>query len=478
MQIRNRSRSRQRSRSRSRSMSRSISRTRKSHKPAKYLTFTEKTEIIREIEGKKSFENLVSKNLNENWDGFGWLLSNPNISRNFIEEHSDLPWDWIYIFRNKQLDINFINKYKNRIPLNHHESLKKILGNCISENQTLTMDFVETHIELPWNWQKLSRNPALTMDFVERHSRLPWDWEIMSDNPALTMDFVERHIGFNWDWQEMSDNPALTMDFVERHIRFNWDWRKMSDNPALTMDFVERHIGLPWSWKKMSENLALTMDFVERHIGLNWYFREISKNPALTMDFVERHIGLNWDWERLSENTSLTMDFVAIHPEFLVWNKISKNPALTMEFLEATLNNPSFHWNWNKISRNPALTEEFIREHPDFPWNWEEILFNAQISLDFVLENREIFGDKLKFMLTNPWIWYSYVTSDYDELPIDIDSFSLSFAQGLYSDRVFNFVYLNEMRYRESEELLEDLIGRDVTENVVGKYITGRRMYV
>ncbi len=413
MKTRNRSRSRSRQRSRSRTRKLNNSPKPKKHRfgfnPAKDLSFQQKTEIIREIEGKKSLENMVLNNPRENWD---WteLSSNPNISREFVEANPELPWAWDMIFIHKNIDANFIRRFQNRVIPRQGGDQQTEVYRCLSFNKYLPLSFVRENTEMPWHWKFLSTNPVITIDFVLEYPELPW----------------------NWDW--LSRNPSLSMNFVERHLT-----------------------EFPWNWYLMSENTSLTMDFVERHLNVGWYWDFMSENPSLTMNFVKRHLDKEWNWQY-----------------------ISKNSCLTMEFLEEHIHDPRFPWVWNYgVSDNPNLTEEFVINHyPEIPQKWNVIIDSraAQISLRYFMSNGEIPDHLLSQVLSIPFTWYCYVIGDYDELP-PIDYRVLSSMKGLYDDRVFNIAYMNELLYRESHDMLSDLVGEDVTENVIGEYITGRRMY-
>ena len=56
----------------------------------------------------------------------------------------------------------------------------------LSMNPNVTMNYVESHPELPgggnWSWSRLSCNPNVTIDFVEKHIDKPWDWSGLSQN--------------------------------------------------------------------------------------------------------------------------------------------------------------------------------------------------------------------------------------------------------------------------------------------------------
>ena len=48
----------------------------------------------------------------------------------------------------------------------------------------------------------------------------------MSNNPSVTLEFIEKHIDKPWDWGStgLSINPSITLEFIEKHIDKPWDW--------------------------------------------------------------------------------------------------------------------------------------------------------------------------------------------------------------------------------------------------------------
>jgi hypothetical protein len=70
----------------------------------------------------------------------------------------------------------------------------------------LTMEFVESHAERPWDWSKISSNSNITMDFVEAHPEKPWDWSGISKNPNLTLEYVDAHPEKPWNWNALAYN--------------------------------------------------------------------------------------------------------------------------------------------------------------------------------------------------------------------------------------------------------------------------------
>jgi hypothetical protein len=50
----------------------------------------------------------------------------------------------------------------------------------ISLNPNVTMEIIEKHYDLPWNWHSISRNPNITMKIIEKYPNKPWDWTVIS----------------------------------------------------------------------------------------------------------------------------------------------------------------------------------------------------------------------------------------------------------------------------------------------------------
>jgi len=92
-----------------------------------------------------------------------------------------------------------------------------------------------------WNFEGLSENPSITMEFVEKHfdKDLYWGYGL-SRNPStsLTMEFLEKHIDKNWSYYGLSRNPSITMEFLK-----NWSYYGLSKNPRITMEFLKC-----WKW--------------------------------------------------------------------------------------------------------------------------------------------------------------------------------------------------------------------------------------
>ena len=144
----------------------------------------------------------LAKNPNFTWDRFQELLgyapdtysfsANPNCSLALVEQY--LPtaplhrWDWLFL---SSLGVNSVEEIARR------------------------------RYEFPWNWAGVSQNPTLSHDFVLRHLYEPWSWDIVSANQALEVDRMieiqSQGMVMPWDWDRVCMNPTLRWDHFHKY---------------------------------------------------------------------------------------------------------------------------------------------------------------------------------------------------------------------------------------------------------------------
>ena len=151
--------------------------------------------------------------------------------------------------------------------------------NGLSGNPNITIDYVHTTPNHPWNWEGLSRNPNITMDHVIANPGLPWDWKGLSQNPSITMDHVLANPDHPWDWYWVSRNSNITMDYVLANPDLPWDWEELSCNPNITMDHVLANPNRPWNWGGLSRNPNITwQNVIELDGRITWSWTGIVCN--------------------------------------------------------------------------------------------------------------------------------------------------------------------------------------------------------
>ena len=89
----------------------------------------------------------------------------------------------------------------------------------ISSNPNITMEFIENHLEEPWdwNWNDISSNPNITMEMIKKHTKKPWKWSSISSNPNLTLEFIEKHIN-KIDLGSLSENKFTLINSKEPYM--------------------------------------------------------------------------------------------------------------------------------------------------------------------------------------------------------------------------------------------------------------------
>ena len=53
--------------------------------------------------------------------------------------------------------------------------------------------YIFEHIELSWNYSRLSENPNITMEDVINHPEIEWDIRRLIKNPSITWEHVKNN---------------------------------------------------------------------------------------------------------------------------------------------------------------------------------------------------------------------------------------------------------------------------------------------
>ena len=107
-------------------------------------------------------------------------------------------------------------------------------------NPNIKMEFINTNLDKPWDWQGISRNPNITMKYIKENPDKPWNWYGISWNPNITMKDILENPDNPWNWNGISRNP-FTRDKQEfqfqqyrRHLacyRIQQHWHRIRSNP-------------------------------------------------------------------------------------------------------------------------------------------------------------------------------------------------------------------------------------------------------
>lgn len=262
--------------------------------------------------------NFVRQNLEFKWD-WEFLSTKQNIK--VIELNPDLPWNMFSLSNNRTLTFEFIQKhpeipifpYHYSLSMNIQEIDKMIINNMevnydeLSLNQTLTSTFILKHSDKPWVFERLSNNDNLDFDLLVGLSE-DWNWEELAKNYKLTRKFLLYHINhFNTDeqWTEIYKNSIVSLTDLDLYPILFRGYKLLSYHPKLTSEYIRNHGSLDqWCPFGLSFNAGLKIKDFESlmQLGLNLSFVAMSDSPNLSYEFIYKYRHKNWDWVSLSKN--------------------------------------------------------------------------------------------------------------------------------------------------------------------------------
>lgn len=249
-----------------------------------------------------------------------------------------------------------------------------------------------------WNWSHLSKNKCISMDFIISHPELPWDYDDVFVNPNFTMDLWDvisdlrtdtAPLYNDWVFKSyIEGHPTLDIDFVlANHTNCNFDsyiWRLVSAH--IDIKYINIFPHFPWNYTFVSKNRTLTPEFIDSHIDEEWDMDNLSQNAhVITPDFIKKHPLMNWNWRHISGNMTTTFEFMLENlDKDLDWSEISAFDDLPICFVFEHL---EYDWDWAMVSTNRYITIPLLREFRNIPWNWSYLSSNVHISIEDIISN-------------------------------------------------------------------------------------------
>ena len=335
----------------------------------------------------KLFEKAKSKKTRSLWlrifkdyidnKDYHWDFSSLSHLQNILEEprllQLDKNWDWIYISEHakwintdkeedrlfkKFLDKFSFEKLSFRTDINlSEEVIKKYDSNynwdwkALTENTSIqySLAFIDEYIGKPWHWDVISTRDDLTMDFLEKHKDMDWDWYIVTSKahyvPSVQLlKYIEDCNGkINWD--AISVNSNLTLEVI-REYKSDIDWDayvennpqffEISDNLVKFINDYEQYIS--WDVLNKRVGVGITTDFLESFpLYIDWRNASLSQSLKFTVDLVKRYEN-KWYWNELSKNLKFKEDI----PNY---ETVFKKKMKIVRFLER----------FNSVNKKPCI---------------------------------------------------------------------------------------------------------------------------
>lgn len=190
---------------------------------------------------------------------------------------------------NEMIDLNKIVENKmtkiiKTIILEYYEKIETESKRVTCTNPDITIDYLFKHRKNKWYWVELSKNPAFKPEDINKYSvfKRKWSWfRGLSQNPSMTIDFVKKNRDKKWCWRSLSHNPGITMNDIEKNLHLPWDWSDngIIKNPNLRPEFVEKY------YKHFTTKVcAITQLFKNTYNGNYKKIQEMIKYRLCTLD--------------------------------------------------------------------------------------------------------------------------------------------------------------------------------------------------
>lgn len=261
------------------------------------FTFAQKMSIDIPISTKSLYLSINltnSRDLMNNLD-FQWnwerLSVNYALSIRFIMEHPELPWNMKKVDnRHDRYTIDEIKEQK------HFKLIPLLLP-----LEDVTLELVMKCPDV-WNRVGLGFHYGITLDEIDSHPELDFDYSYVSMRHDLTIDFIRRNINRDFDWDELSKNPVFTIEEIEANSDLPWVRASVLLNPNVTLEYVKKYKFT----KEEIGNIALN-DF-----GYSPYFKSkqyIKKMQPAHFDQIRDSIlAIGWDFDKLMINNHVDED--------------------------------------------------------------------------------------------------------------------------------------------------------------------------
>lgn len=191
----------------------------------------------------------------------------------------------------KQAIINVNNKFIQFI----YDYQNKLNMFDLCQNTLITIDNIQQHKTIKWNWEGLSLNRGICiLDIINNHN-LPWVWSHISSRLDVNTDIINTYPELPWDFVSFSKNPNISLAFIKKHLA------KFLNNPEsiynishlIDQEILLDNINNYWNWSELSKNPNITPEFIKKYPQLPWQLTVI-ENKNMTLDelplFIKSYI--------------------------------------------------------------------------------------------------------------------------------------------------------------------------------------------
>lgn len=299
--------------------------------------------------------------------------------------------DWNAISKNKDVSVNFIEKYfdklqkfdilqNNNVFPEHIEkwfAKQDIInnGSSIVQNPNLTDEFVRNYypnsISNDGYYQFV--NFSLS-EFSNYYNQLCKDYKFIKHNKYIC-HFMQQpdppgnHYISN-GWTSVVHNPNIIPSFIEKYadkIGNNY-FAYIKWNPNLTKAFIDKYADI-LKWDYFVEDTGIPFEYYKQYLDKISYL-VYQKLKTLPLKLVNSTFYNCW------ANVNIDSKFIEKNKEIVNWNLLSQNTSLTIDMTK------KYHkeLNWNYIWQNSFKTASGIKSNKTEDESDEDIKSDEEIS--------------------------------------------------------------------------------------------------
>ena len=169
------------------------------------------------------------------------VSENPNVTLKLVLAYPDKPWDWSALScRLPWADV--IAKPYLRWDWNILIARRDVTSEIIKKFPNRKKGDIKLCSR--WHYKKLCKR-ANILDLI-REDPKRGHWQALSDNDHVTLKFVEEFIDKPWDWKQLSSHACITFEFVKAHPNKPWSWEKISGNDKISLQDIVKHPRCVW----------------------------------------------------------------------------------------------------------------------------------------------------------------------------------------------------------------------------------------
>lgn len=330
-----------------------------------------------------SHDNLMIGTVMKYIDKYPWdwkgISANPNLILEWIQTYPNNPWNWSSIsFYNKNTTtewLPFLPNNLNRWDVGHFYANLSL---------NITLDDIHDFPNIPWDWHYVSRNKNITIEWLEKYQdsvKYCWNWKQLSKHPNLTFEWLVQFPDKSWHWGEICRQPELLPEWF---ITFPDLCKSLPMYHCFLIEWIIKYPDLPWGWDVISYK-HITLDLLKMFPDKHWTWHSMHHSQNIKLEWLQTFPDNSWNWPMLSCHKNLTLQWLRSFPD-KPWNakSLSRNKNLTYDWIKY---NPQINWDITKmdvVTNHRKNRNYFFERHKAatlIQQQWKQCRYNPEYKI-------------------------------------------------------------------------------------------------